>query len=302
MQITIPDEESKIVDLRRHILYHVKVVVADKEWTVSRTMPDIRKLDEQLGKAEFERLPLPREPCIGIRRYVNVGRFNERTRLAAEQYLSHLASQLRSVDQSPALSRFLDYRPAAAETKAASETKAAAETEARQSLSPEARSSLWRATGPRSLRVEIIGATGLRHLNWVGNFPYCECKVNSSAKDDNSETDVHRILNPPTCRTKSMSRTLIPKWEEAFDLDWYDGESLTFSVYNEGLIVSKLDCQVTLPSERFSGGSFEGEIPFDDVPSAKLTVKVTVNRFSAAGTTADISEILKAARLIPPLN
>jgi len=51
---------------------------------------------------------------------------------------------------------------------------------------------------------------------------------------------------------------------------WCDGESLEFTVYDEGLIASKTEGKVVLPSDLFFPQGFRGMVAISGMPHALL--------------------------------
>lgn len=114
------------------------------------------------------------------------------------------------------------------------------------------------------LRVSIIRATGLKHLNLVGDSPWCACEVQRAGKN----------AKPSKCQTKSVPKTLDPVWNEVHDLDWFVGESLEFTIYDKGVIGSKVEGRVVVHSQQFYPYGFEGELPIGGLDHAMLSISV----------------------------
>jgi len=68
---------------------------------------------------------------------------------------------------------------------------------------------------------------------------------------------------------------LNPFWGETHHLDlWQVGEALEFTVYDKGLVGSKTEGRVLLPSESFHMQGFSGMLQISGLPNALLHVIV----------------------------
>merc|ERR1712232_63066 len=84
--------------------------------------------------------------------------------------------------------------------------------------------------GPQKLKVSIIKATGLKHLNFTGDNLYCEACVKHADKR----------VKANAVRTKTVKQSLDPLWNETFEVEpWQTGEPLEFTVYDKGSLMSK---------------------------------------------------------------
>eukprot|EP00927_Polykrikos_kofoidii_P000045 TRINITY_DN1001_c0_g1_i2.p1 TRINITY_DN1001_c0_g1~~TRINITY_DN1001_c0_g1_i2.p1 ORF type:complete len:2239 (+),score=295.82 TRINITY_DN1001_c0_g1_i2:60-6719(+) len=118
---------------------------------------------------------------------------------------------------------------------------------------------------PQRLQVTMIQATGLKHLNFVGDSMFCVCEVHHADKK----------AKPTKCETKRIAKTLEPEWNEMHELDpWRNGEPLEFTVYDHGMIGSKTEGKAVLPSEYFYPNGFEGDVPIEGLAEAMLYVRV----------------------------
>lgn len=118
-----------------------------------------------------------------------------------------------------------------------------------------------------SLKVSILEASNLKHLNFTGDAPWVACEVRRSDSKD----------IPLSCKTEALKNTLDPVWNEIHTLDsWIVGEALDFTVYDQGLIGSKREGNATLSSDRFYPNGFRASIPIDGVPTATLRIAVEV--------------------------
>jgi len=135
---------------------------------------------------------------------------------------------------------------------------------------------------PQKLGVSILQAHGLKHMNnFTGDNPYVTCEV--------------KHLDPATKRTcvetKPMAEgdTLNPFWGETHDLEpWFEGESLEFTVYDRGLVASKTEGKVVLPSDIFFPQGISGMVAISGQPHALLHVIVRpLGPLMASGETAE---------------
>lgn len=117
------------------------------------------------------------------------------------------------------------------------------------------------------LKVCIIRATGLRHLDIVGNAPWCVCEVQ---REDAEET------KPSKCRTRCQPLALDPIWDEAHELTWSPGESLSFTIYDKSVLGNRAEGQVLLTSSEFYPNGFEGELPISGEHAALLHIRVSI--------------------------
>eukprot|EP00928_Gymnodinium_smaydae_P027958 TRINITY_DN21461_c0_g1_i1.p1 TRINITY_DN21461_c0_g1~~TRINITY_DN21461_c0_g1_i1.p1 ORF type:complete len:1070 (+),score=77.84 TRINITY_DN21461_c0_g1_i1:55-3264(+) len=122
---------------------------------------------------------------------------------------------------------------------------------------------------PYAVRISILSAEGLKHLNVVGVAPWCFCEVVRSTTVRNQP--------PPNFQTDIVPNTLNPVWNEVRDLPWRVGDGLSFTVYDKGLIGSKTNGRATLRSSDFYPDGFDAALPIVGVASgATLRVRVEV--------------------------
>lgn len=120
------------------------------------------------------------------------------------------------------------------------------------------------AASARKLRVTVLRAKGLQHLNWTGDNPYVICQVKHS--------DPH--AKATSFQTKQQNG-LDPVWNESHELDpWNAGETLEFTVYDQGSLTAKTEGKASLLSEQFYLLGFEGEIEIQDAKGASLFLRV----------------------------
>jgi hypothetical protein len=125
---------------------------------------------------------------------------------------------------------------------------------------------------PKRLRVTIIQANGLKHLNsMTGDNLYCQAVVKHADKRIKSKA----------VQTKIVKKSLDPYWNETFEMEpWQAGEPLEFTIYDQGLLGSRTEGKALLPSEYFHPEYFEGEVPIEGLEHAMLRVAVTVEGHS----------------------
>merc|ERR1719192_684045 len=124
------------------------------------------------------------------------------------------------------------------------------------------------STGPQKLAVSILQAHGLQHMNnFTGDHPYCTCEVNH----------MHQHAGTTKIETKTVTEgdTMNPFWGETHHLEpWHPGESLEFTVYDKGLMGSKTEGKIVLPSDFFFPQGFSGMLQISGLPHALLHVIV----------------------------
>lgn len=129
---------------------------------------------------------------------------------------------------------------------------------------------------PFTLQVSVVSATGLKHLNFTGDATYCTCDV--------KRLDAKR--DPVHVKTKTVrANPLSPSWDETHDIpNWYAGEGLEFTIYNEGVLGSKVEGKVVVPCDRFypAASGFEGDLPVSGLEAATLRVRIKVLGLSSA--------------------
>jgi len=134
------------------------------------------------------------------------------------------------------------------------------------------------STGPQKLAVSILQAHGLQHMNhFTGDHPYCTCEV----KHMQQHTSTTKIET----KTVTEGDTLNPFWGETHQLEpWHPGESLEFNVYDKGLLGSKTEGKIVLPSDFFFPQGFSGMLQISGLPHALLHVIVRPLGQSGAGS------------------
>jgi len=124
------------------------------------------------------------------------------------------------------------------------------------------------AYGGQTLVVEVVRAMGLHHLNnFCGDNPYVQCEV--------KHLNRHAKTTRETTKPVTMGDTMNPVWGERLELQpWQPGEDLEFTVYDKGLIGSKTEGKVLLPSNMFYPNGFNGNLEISGLPGALLQIVV----------------------------
>ena len=91
--------------------YSIRVVEDLREWLCKKRYSQFLELDAMLATLPIQRLPLPPKGTVGLRKMLNLGNFNQERLQGLARYLSHLASQIQSLSQVPALGQFLSPAP-----------------------------------------------------------------------------------------------------------------------------------------------------------------------------------------------
>jgi len=120
------------------------------------------------------------------------------------------------------------------------------------------------------LLVHIVRAEGLNHMNhFTGDHPYCVCEVQHFDKN----VQATKVETQPV----TSGDTLNPVWDEAWEIEpWYQGEALEFTVYDKGLVGSKTEGKVVLPSESFFPNGFNGMLSISGLEHATLQVEIQI--------------------------
>eukprot|EP00929_Paragymnodinium_shiwhaense_P087023 TRINITY_DN47351_c0_g1_i1.p1 TRINITY_DN47351_c0_g1~~TRINITY_DN47351_c0_g1_i1.p1 ORF type:complete len:740 (-),score=133.14 TRINITY_DN47351_c0_g1_i1:70-2289(-) len=123
---------------------------------------------------------------------------------------------------------------------------------------------LSRPSKQESLHVLIMSASGLQHLNFFGDAPWCQCGVVNRAGQ-------HFVKHSTT----QIKGTLEPIWEEGFEIEnWQVGDDLIFTVMDKGLLTSHVEGKVTVRCDQFYPTGLEGELPIDGLDHATLYVRI----------------------------
>jgi len=146
------------------------------------------------------------------------------------------------------------------------------------------------STGPQKLAVSILQAHGLQHMNhFTGDHPYCTCEV--------KHMHHHALTTKIETKTVTTGDTLNPFWGETHHLEpWHPGESLEFTVYDKGLMGSKTEGKIVLPSDFFFPQGFSGMLQISGCPHALLHVIVRPLGQSGAGSTEAVTTVEGATK------
>jgi len=138
--------------------------------------------------------------------------------------------------------------------------------------------------------VHVIRAEGLKHMNhFTGDHPYVVVEV--------KHEDPHHKKTSAQTKPVTAGDTENPYWDEALELEpWHPGEALEFIVYDKGLLGSKTEGKVLLPSELFYPQGFNGMLNISGLPFAKLQVAVQpFGSMVAVGQTTAVASGFQAA-------
>jgi len=135
---------------------------------------------------------------------------------------------------------------------------------------------------PHRLAVSILQAHGLKHMNnFTGDNPYVTCEV----------THLDPATETTHVETKTVAEgdTLNPFCGETHNLEpFFEGESLEFTVYDKGLVASKTEGKVVVPSDVFFPQGFSGMVAISGLPHALLHIIVRpLGPLVASGETAE---------------
>eukprot|EP00929_Paragymnodinium_shiwhaense_P124303 TRINITY_DN9947_c0_g1_i1.p1 TRINITY_DN9947_c0_g1~~TRINITY_DN9947_c0_g1_i1.p1 ORF type:complete len:623 (-),score=152.59 TRINITY_DN9947_c0_g1_i1:166-2034(-) len=118
---------------------------------------------------------------------------------------------------------------------------------------------------PVKLHVNIIQATGLKHLNhFTGDNLWVECVVKGANGHPTGQK----------CDTQTVPGTLDPVWNETHELSWNVGQDLEFKVYDKGLIGSKTEGKAVLKSSEFYPDGLDVDLPLSGCKDAVLHLRV----------------------------
>jgi hypothetical protein len=122
----------------------------------------------------------------------------------------------------------------------------------------------------QKLLVHVVRAQGLEHMNhFTGDHPYVQAEI----KHLNHHTKVTRAQTRPITEGDTMN----PYWDERLELEpWTPGDNLELTVYDKGLLGSKTEGKVMLPSQNFYPNGFNGMLPISGLQHASLQVAVQV--------------------------
>jgi len=142
------------------------------------------------------------------------------------------------------------------------------------------RSNMSVTAASHKLLVHIIQAEGLHHMNhFTGDHPYVVCEVQHT--DNRAERS--RVETKPV----TEGDTLNPLWNEMLELEnWQVGENLEITVYDKGLLGSKTEGKMLMPSDFFFPHGFNGMVAIPGLPNSKLHMTVQIMGGVQAGGSA----------------
>jgi hypothetical protein len=142
-----------------------------------------------------------------------------------------------------------------------------------------------------TLQVTFVQATGLKSLNFTGDQLKCVLEVK---KEDDT-------VKPEKRSTKAVKmvpragKLLEPVWNETHEVMWTPGESLQFSVMDDGMATSSTEGTVIVPTEQFFPKGFVGQVPLAGAQSAALHVSI-IPSIQTEGLLAKLFGAMDAAR------
>lgn len=115
------------------------------------------------------------------------------------------------------------------------------------------------AAPPKTLKITIKQATGLKHRNISGDNIFCSCKFGSKS-----------------WKTQKIKNSLEPVWNETQEVEWIkDAENkIIVNVLDSGMMVDKTEGKVEVSPEQFLPNGFEGELPIAGADNAMLSLKI----------------------------
>eukprot|EP00929_Paragymnodinium_shiwhaense_P021552 TRINITY_DN14020_c0_g1_i2.p1 TRINITY_DN14020_c0_g1~~TRINITY_DN14020_c0_g1_i2.p1 ORF type:complete len:838 (+),score=190.53 TRINITY_DN14020_c0_g1_i2:100-2613(+) len=146
-----------------------------------------------------------------------------------------------------------------------------------------------------ALQVTFIQAFGLKHLNFLGDKMIATCSVKQKFKRD--------VVGPMECKTAVVRKSVDPYWNETHELGWNRGDSLEFSVFDQGLLNKKLEGKVIVPADVFYPNGFVGEVPLSGVSKAKLHISIMARptKETAVGRFCSAVDAAKATVTLAPM-
>lgn len=143
------------------------------------------------------------------------------------------------------------------------------------------------SVGPvgQKLLVHVIRAQGLQHMNhFTGDHPYVQAEIKHMGH--------HAKVTRAQTRPITQGDTLNPFWDERLELEpWTPGEALELTVYDKGLLGSKTEGKVMLPSQNFYPSGFNGMLPINlphqqQHPQQQALLQVAVQVMGAPTTSS----------------
>lgn len=124
------------------------------------------------------------------------------------------------------------------------------------------------SASPMKIEVTVIEAMGLKHLNhFTGDKPYVVCEV----------------VGRPSSKFETKAATgLDPKWNETQTLDNVQmGDTLKFSILDQGLLGHKTEGVITVPTNQFHPVPFSGLL---QIPGKPALLHVSIRAVGAPVT------------------
>jgi len=123
----------------------------------------------------------------------------------------------------------------------------------------------------------------MNHL--TGDHPYVVCEV----KHADNRAEKSRAETKPV----TEGDTLNPVWNEKLELEhWEVGEAIEFTVFDKGLLGSKTEGRITMPSEIFYPHGFNGRIGLPGVPNCKLHISLQIERIEVNQPAVEESQVV----------
>eukprot|EP00929_Paragymnodinium_shiwhaense_P059857 TRINITY_DN29945_c0_g1_i4.p1 TRINITY_DN29945_c0_g1~~TRINITY_DN29945_c0_g1_i4.p1 ORF type:complete len:2081 (-),score=509.43 TRINITY_DN29945_c0_g1_i4:327-6569(-) len=107
-------------------------------------------------------------------------------------------------------------------------------------------------------QVTVVKAIGLKHLNVSGDNMWCECV-----------SDKRRRF-----KTKTVSNTLDPIWNETHEIACADGRNLVFTIYDAGDRGTKTEGSVMVSTSRIGAEGMEASLPISGLERTMLTLRI----------------------------
>jgi len=139
--------------------------------------------------------------------------------------------------------------------------------EVREHASDKRNNSQIMAAPSSKLKVHVVRAEGLQHMNhFTGDHPYVSCAIKRAGGEVEAKADTKPVIEGDTVN---------PIWNEILEFEsCQPGDTLEFTVYDKGLLGSKTEGKALLPSEFFYPHGFQGMLAIIGLPDAKLNVEV----------------------------
>mmetsp|Transcript_123771 Transcript_123771/g.214569 ORF Transcript_123771/g.214569 Transcript_123771/m.214569 type:complete len:144 (-) Transcript_123771:194-625(-) len=116
---------------------------------------------------------------------------------------------------------------------------------------------------PKTLKVTILKAAGLKHLNMSGDNIYVLCEMSQVAGKE-----------PQKFKTTTKKNALSPEWNEFYEMQWAETDGLTFTIFDEGMLSDRTEGKVQVPRDKFMPNGYSGELPIAGCDKGTLTVRI----------------------------